>query len=102
MAVLPHLPTKRPMTTRSRCAGWWNSSNICASHRSWCRAARSAARPMTMNLRIDDSFVQDDGWYRAMNRYREFLERNGSSRILYLELGVGFNTPASSSIRSGA
>ena len=49
--------------------------------------------PMTMNLRIDDSFVQDDGWYRAMNRYREFLERNGSSRILYLELGVGFNTP---------
>ena len=49
--------------------------------------------PMTMNLRIDDSFVQDDGWYCAMNRYREFLERNGSSRILYLELGVGFNTP---------
>ena len=49
--------------------------------------------PMTMNLRIDDSFVQDDGWYRAMNRYREFLERNGSSRILCLELGVGFNTP---------
>ena len=49
--------------------------------------------PMTMNLRIDDSFVQDDGWYRAMNRYREFLERHESSRILCLELGVGFNTP---------
>ena len=49
--------------------------------------------PMTMNLRIDDSFVQDDGWSCAMNRYREFLERYGSSRILYLELGVGFNTP---------
>ena len=49
--------------------------------------------PMTMNLRIDDSFVQDDGWYCALNRYREFLERNGLSRILYLELGVGFNTP---------
>ena len=49
--------------------------------------------PMTMNLRIDDSFVQDDGWYCAMNRYREFLERHESSRILCLELGVGFNTP---------
>ena len=49
--------------------------------------------PMTMNLRIDDSFAQDDGWYCAMNRYREFLERHESSRVLCLELGVGFNTP---------
>lgn len=56
--------------------------------------------PMTMNLRIDDSFVQDDGWYCAMNRYREFLERHESSRILCLELGVGFNTPVLCSLRT--
>ena len=51
-------------------------------------------RPMTMNLRSDDSFVQDEGWYAAMNRYGEFLRRHEGLRVLYLELGVGANTPA--------
>lgn len=49
--------------------------------------------PMTMNLRIDESFVQDDGWYAAQQRYAEFLQLYQGQRILFLELGVGFNTP---------
>lgn len=51
-------------------------------------------RPMTMNLRSDTTFVQDDGWYQAAERYEDFLRRHRSGRVLYLELGVGANTPA--------
>lgn len=50
-------------------------------------------RPMAMNLRADDSFVQDQGWYRAARRYEAFLERCQGRRLLLLELGVGMNTP---------
>ena len=51
-------------------------------------------KPMTMNLRSDNTFVQDDGWYRAAKRYEEFLRRHENLHILFLELGVGYNTPA--------
>lgn len=68
-------------------------------------------RPMSTNLRADDTFVQDDGWYEARNRFKEFLSNHGftgsfgfvnvpkpakgsvNQKILYLELGVGGNTP---------
>ncbi len=49
--------------------------------------------PMTMNLRCDDTFVQDEGWYAAANRYASFLRHHGEAHILFLELGVGMNTP---------
>lgn len=49
--------------------------------------------PMTMNLRCDESFVQDEGWYRAKNRYDDFVRRHEGMKIVYLELGVGGNTP---------
>ena len=49
--------------------------------------------PMTMNLRADDSFVQDAGWDAAAERYSLFLNRHGYMNIVYLELGVGYNTP---------
>lgn len=49
--------------------------------------------PMTMNLRCDDKFVQDEGWYAAANRYDDFIHRHENLHILFLELGVGFNTP---------
>lgn len=49
--------------------------------------------PITMNLRCDDSFVQDSGWYEALNRYENFIFRNKDKHILFLELGVGMNTP---------
>ncbi|MDD6352368.1 MAG: hypothetical protein PUG16_08255 [Lachnospiraceae bacterium] len=48
---------------------------------------------MTMNLRCDNTFVQDDGWYAAMERYQDFLRRHENLHVLYLELGVGMNTP---------
>lgn len=48
---------------------------------------------MTINLRCDDTFVQDKGWYAAQNRYQDFIRRHRHQRILYLELGVGMNTP---------
>ena len=49
--------------------------------------------PMTMNLRSDMTFVQDDGWYSASNRYDDFIRRHKDLHILFLELGVGANTP---------
>ena len=51
-------------------------------------------KPVTMNLRSDNRFVQDEGWYKAAERYENFLRtRGGDHRILFLELGVGYNTP---------
>ena len=49
--------------------------------------------PLTMNLRSDDTFVQDKGWYAAADRYQDFLRRHNNMRVLFLELGVGGNTP---------
>ena len=49
--------------------------------------------PMTMNLRCDDTFVEDEGWHRAAERYEDFLRRHRNMRTLLLELGVGGNTP---------
>lgn len=51
-------------------------------------------KPMTMNLRSDERFVQDDGWNAAFGRYRNFLKTHRRSNLLLLELGVGGNTPA--------
>ena len=50
-------------------------------------------KPMSMNLRADDTFVEDEGWHRAAERYDEFLRRHDGLHILFLELGVGMNTP---------
>lgn len=50
-------------------------------------------KPMTMNLRCDDRFVQDAGWDAVAERYQAFLNRTAQSRVVYLELGVGMNTP---------
>lgn len=49
--------------------------------------------PMSMNLRIDHTFVEDQGWHSAAKRYNEFITKNISHHTLYLELGVGRNTP---------
>lgn len=50
-------------------------------------------RPLTMNLRSNDRFVEDEGWLRAAERYENFLRTRKKQRILFLELGVGYNTP---------
>lgn len=49
--------------------------------------------PMTMNLRCDNTFVEDEGWHEASNRYSEFIRRHEGMHVLFLELGVGANTP---------
>ena len=49
--------------------------------------------PMTMNLRTDDTFVEDAGWHAAARRYEDFLRRHAGRHVLFLELGVGGNTP---------
>ena len=51
------------------------------------------SRPMTMNLRCDDTFVEDEGWHRAAERYENYLRTRAGEKILFLELGVGSNTP---------
>ena len=48
---------------------------------------------MTNNLRIDSSFVEDEGWHTAAEKYSEFLEKHKNNHVLFLELGVGGNTP---------
>ena len=50
-------------------------------------------KPMSMNLRCDGTFVEDDGWHEAAKRYQDFLEKHKNARTLFLELGVGGNTP---------
>lgn len=50
-------------------------------------------KPLTMNLRSDEKFVQDEDWHRAAERYENFLRTRAGEKILFLELGVGYNTP---------
>ena len=50
-------------------------------------------KPLTMNLRSDDKFVEDEGWHLAAERYENFLRTRANEKILFLELGVGYNTP---------
>ena len=50
-------------------------------------------KPLTMNLRSDDRFVEDEGWHEAAGRYANFLRTREGQKILFLELGVGYNTP---------
>lgn len=50
-------------------------------------------RPVSMNLRADSTFVEDEGWHIAAGRYSDFLRRHRNLKVLFLELGVGMNTP---------
>ncbi|MBR1891467.1 MAG: Sir2 silent information regulator family NAD-dependent deacetylase [Clostridia bacterium] len=50
-------------------------------------------REMSMNLRSDDTFVEDEGWHRAAKAYENFLKSYADKKIVFLELGVGGNTP---------
>lgn len=50
-------------------------------------------RPMSMNLRADNTFVQDAGWEAAAKRYEKFMEDHRGQNVVFLELGVGYNTP---------
>ena len=56
---------------------------------------------MTMNLRCDDKFAEDEGWHAAAERYENFLCTRDGQKLLFLELGVGYNTPVFRSLRTG-
>ena len=56
-------------------------------------ACPHCGKPLTMNLRSDNKFVEDEGWHRAAERYENFLRTHAGQKILFLELGVGYNTP---------
>ncbi len=50
-------------------------------------------RPMTMNLRSDGTFAEDEGWHSAAKRYETFMENHRGQKVVFLELGFGYNTP---------
>ena len=50
-------------------------------------------KPMSMNLRSDQTFVEDDGWHQAAERYEKFIQDHKKQKIVFMELGVGYNTP---------
>ena len=50
-------------------------------------------KPMSMNLRSDQTFVEDEGWHWAAERYEKFIQDHKKQKIVFLELGVGYNTP---------
>lgn len=58
-------------------------------------------RPLVPNLRCDEKFAEDEGWHQAAERYESFLRTRSGQRILFLELGVGYNTPVFCSLRTG-
>lgn len=49
---------------------------------------------MTMHLRSDNYFVEDENWHNMASHYIDFLEKMHGKKGVLLELGVGFNTPA--------
>jgi NAD-dependent SIR2 family protein deacetylase len=57
-------------------------------------------KPMNTNLRADSTFVEDEGWHIHAGYYAEFLRRHQNTGTLFLELGVGFNTPVLYSLRT--
>ena len=57
-------------------------------------------KPLTMILRSDDTFVEDKGWPRAAERYENFFRTRAGQKILFLELGVGYNTPVFGLLRT--
>ena len=57
-------------------------------------------KSLTMNLRSDDTFVEDEGWNRAAMCYDQFLQRHRNLKIVFLELGVGYNTPGNMTFRT--
>lgn len=59
----------------------------------WIPKCPVCGKPMTMNLRADNRFAEDDGWNRAAERYKDFVQSHQNKHLLLLELGVGYNTP---------
>ena len=53
----------------------------------------NCGRILTMNLRSDDKFVEDEGWRKAAAAYEAWMTAHQENRVVFLEIGVGYNTP---------
>ena len=53
----------------------------------------NCGRPLTMNLRSDNKFVEDEGWQAAAVEYEIWLTKHQDQKVVFLEIGVGYNTP---------
>ncbi|MEI3077960.1 MAG: Sir2 silent information regulator family NAD-dependent deacetylase [Oscillospiraceae bacterium] len=84
---------RRRLTMKPSCAKWSGARRILKIPTELVPVCPHCGRPMTMNLRCDDTFVQDEGWHKAAERYEMFLRTRKDQRIVFLELGVGYNTP---------
>ena len=49
---------------------------------------------MDFNLRGGYNFVQDEGWYEHRKLYDDFITKYKNDDILYIEIGVGYDTPS--------
>lgn len=50
---------------------------------------------MDVHVRKNQYFVQDEAWHAAADRYERFMDKYADrSRVVLLELGIGYNTPA--------
>ena len=90
---VPGPATKRPMITKPLSKRWWPNKRIRKIPSELIPCCPVCGAPMSMNLRADDTFVEDEGWHTAARRYEDFLHRHEGQHILFLELGVGGNTP---------
>ena len=48
---------------------------------------------MDLNIRKDNFFLEDEEWIKMKYNYINFLRKSDDNKIVFLELGVGFNTP---------
>lgn len=49
--------------------------------------------PASLNLRVDDTFVEDFHWHQQARRYTDYVQRASQDNLLLLEFGIGYNTP---------
>ena len=76
---------KRHMITKKSFAAWLLTRRICVYQLILSHTVRSCGEPMTMNLRCDNTFVQDEGWYEAAHRYEDLCAAIQGMKILFLE-----------------
>lgn len=49
--------------------------------------------PLTTHLRVDGAFVETQKWHEQEAAYLKFLQEHAEEKLVFLELGVGYNTP---------
>ena len=83
VAVQQAMLSKRHMITKKSFAAWLLTRRICVYQLILSPRCPVCGEPMTMNLRCDNTFVQDEGWYEAAHRYEDFMRRHQGMKILF-------------------